>query len=87
MTRGTPVAPSAPLTDVPDRAAGSIRRTMHVDVGPRGEWSSPLAMEGAARDLHTDEQHATVLAEVQVTAGFDISRRLESLTTTPSAPW
>jgi hypothetical protein len=59
-------------------------------------------MEGAARDLRTgvegadgqggdrpdDGPHAaTVLAEVRVTAGFDISRRLESLTTTPSAPW
>lgn len=95
MTEGTPVSLRAPLEDVPPRAAGSVRRTMHVDVGPRGEWSSPLAMEGAARDLRTGtdgpEGHvpgdATVLAEVHVTAGFDISRRLESLTTAPVAPW
>jgi hypothetical protein len=71
---------------------------MHVDVGPRGEWSSPLAMEGAARDLRTAPQGpdagpggvpggATTLAEVHVMAGFDISRRLESLTTSPAAPW
>jgi hypothetical protein len=26
---------------------------MHVDVGPRAEWTSSLAMEGAARDLRT----------------------------------
>jgi len=67
---------------------------MHVDVGPRGQWSSPLAMEGAARDLRTDPGaagdgpgHGTVLAEVHVSAGFDISRRLESLATTPAAAW
>ncbi len=64
---------------------------MHVDVGPRGEWSSPLAMEGAARDLRTGPadrgEGASVLAEVHVTAGFDISRRLESLDTSPAAPW
>ena len=79
-----------PLPDVPARAPGSVRRTMHVDVGPRGEWSSPLAMEGAARDLRTGPRagaDVTVLAEAHVTAGFDITRRLESLATTPTAPW
>jgi hypothetical protein len=85
------VALRDPIPDVPARAPGSVRRTMHVDVGPRGEWSSPLAMEGAARDLRTDSpgspDTATVLAEVHVTAGFDVSRRLESLSTSPSAPW
>jgi len=63
---------------------------MHVDVGPRGEWSSPLAMEGAARDLRTGPggpAAAATLAEVHVMAGFDMSRRLESLTTSPAAPW
>src|ERR1700722_9258108 len=94
MAEGTPAGLRAPLTDVPARVAGSIRRTMHVDVGPRGEWSSPLAMEGAARDVRTGAPgpqggpgDATVLAQVQVSAGFDISRRLESLTTSPAAPW
>ena len=77
-----------PLTDVPARVPGSVRRTMHVDVGPRGEWSSPLAMEGAARDLQTvGPDDAEVVAEVHVTAGFDISRRLESLETSPAASW
>ena len=97
MTKGAPVVLRDPLPDVPARAAGSVRRTMHVDVGPRGEWSSPLAMEGAARDLRTAAAvgdtpggvpgDATVLAEVHVTAGFDVSRRLESLETSPEAPW
>jgi hypothetical protein len=92
VTDGTPVALRAPLEDVPARAAGSVRRTMHVDVGPRGEWTSPLAMEGAARDLRTGSgsdvpNDVTVLAEVHVSAGFDISRRLESLSTTPVAAW
>ncbi len=95
MSEGTPVGLRAPLGDVPARAPGSVRRTMHVDVGPRGDWSSPLAMEGAARDLRTGPAgpagdgpgDATVLAEVHVTAGFDVSRRLESLTTSPASPW
>jgi len=94
VTEGTPVALREPLPDVPARALGSVRRTMHVDVGPRGQWSSPLAMEGAARDLRTGSGtvgdgpgHGTVLAEVRVSAGFDISRRLESLATTPAAAW
>jgi hypothetical protein len=47
-------------------------------------------MEGAARDLRTgpdDPADVTTLAEVHVMAGFDISRRLESLTTVPAAAW
>jgi hypothetical protein len=90
VTKSTPVALRAPLPDVPARAPGSVRRTMHVDVGPRGEWSSPLAMEGAARDLRTGPAVPTdpaVLAEVHVSAGFDVSRRLESLATVPTASW
>jgi len=90
VTTGTPAVLRHPLPDVPARAAGSVRRTMHVDVGPRGAWSSPLAMEGAARDVRTAADgsgRATVLAEATVTAGFDMARRLESLATTPDAPW
>jgi len=83
-----PDAPRDPLPGLPPRAPGSIRRTMHVDVGPRGSWSSPLAMEGAARDLRTDADGAgVVLARARVSAGFDMGRRLESLDTTPRAAW
>ncbi len=88
VSPSTPVTLRDPLPDVPARAPGSVRRTMHVDVGPRGQWSSPLAMEGAARDLATDPGgQGTVLARVHVTAGFDISRSLESLATSPPAAW
>jgi hypothetical protein len=90
MTVGTPGVPRDPLPDVPPRTAGSVRRTMHVDVGARGAWTSPLAMQGAARDLRTDDACAgrvTVLAEAKVTAGFDMARHLESLETAPAAPW
>src|ERR1700676_1227078 len=93
-----PVSLRDPLPDVPARAPGSVRRTMHVDVGPRGEWSAPLAMEGAARDLRTEPrgtdggsehrpERSSVVAEVHVSAGFDVSRRLESLAPSPAAPW
>jgi hypothetical protein len=63
---------------------------MHVDVGPRGQWSSPLAMEGAARDLRTGadgDDDVTVLGRARVTAGFDVARRLESIVAEPEAPW
>src|ERR1700676_94483 len=105
-----PVSLRDPLPDVPARAPGCGRPPMPVEVGPRGEWSSPLAMEGAARDLRTglhsaeggaesgsehrsehSAEHSAerdfLLAEVHVSAGFDVSRRLESLATSPAAPW
>jgi hypothetical protein len=46
-------------------------------------------MEGAARDLRTgpDGESGEVLAQVEVTAGFDMARRLESLSTVPGATW
>jgi len=63
---------------------------MHVDVGPRTEWSGRLAMEGAARDLWSGPRGAdaaSVLAAAHVGATFDDQRRLESLTATPPAGW
>jgi hypothetical protein len=62
---------------------------MHVDVGPRAEWTSTLAMEGAARDLRTGSERSdtAVLAEAAVRAGFDTERRLESLWTAPAVEW
>jgi hypothetical protein len=90
MAGGTPGILRDPLPDVPPRTSGSIRRTMHVDVGARGSFTSPLVIQGAARDLRTDEAEAggvTVLAETAVSAGFDMARHLESLETTPAASW
>jgi len=90
VTEGTPEGLRDPLHGVPARPPGSVRRTMHVDVGPRGAWSSPLAMEGGARDLRTGgsgPEDVAVVAEARVEAGFDVGRRLESLTTVPEASW
>jgi hypothetical protein len=63
---------------------------MHVDVGRRGSWGSPLAIEGAARDLRTGAagpDEVTVLAEATATADFDEARQLASLVTEPPEPW
>lgn len=90
VIEGTPEAPRAPLTGLPPRALGSVRRTMHVDVGRQGSWGAPLVIEGGARDLRTGDESpddVTVLAEATATARFDDGRHLETLVTEPHAPW
>jgi Protein of unknown function (DUF2889) len=78
-----------PLERLPARAPGSLRRTMHVDVGARTEWGSPLPMSGSGRDVATGSgtEDMRVLAEASVKAGFDPERTLLTLATTPDAPW
>jgi hypothetical protein len=95
---GEAVAPGAfvaggmrePLGTVPERRAGTLRRTMHVDIGPRAAWGSALSLTGAARDLRTGPGgpgDVAVVAEAAVASEFDEGRRLVSLTTRPDAPW
>lgn len=87
---GTPAPPRDPLSALPPRRPGSLRRTMHVDVGPRAGFSSSLVMTGAARDLRTGPAalgDATVLAEAAMSAQFDAGRNLMVLETTPAADW
>ncbi len=81
---------SDPLAAVPARRPGSVRRTMHVDVGSRAEFGAALSLVGAARDLRTGPDggtDVTVLAEASVAAGFDEGRRLVTLVTSPVARW
>jgi len=82
-------APRDPLVRLVRRAPGSLRRTMHVDVGARTSWGAALPMSGGARDIRTgaDAAGVEVLAEASLTAGFDPGRALVSLTTTPRARW
>jgi hypothetical protein len=81
-------AVSVPLASTPPRRPGSLRRTMHVDVGVRSGWGDPLPMSGAARDIRTGEDGSvTVLAEAGLTAAFDVGRCLVELETSPAAPW
>ncbi|MHB8439714.1 MAG: DUF2889 domain-containing protein [Acidimicrobiales bacterium] len=87
MTFGTS-APCSPLAEVSRRAPGSVRRTMHVDVGARAAWGAALPMEGVARDLRTAaDGKAEVLAAAHVTAGFNTDRELVELVVSPEAPW
>jgi len=72
---------------------------MSIDIGPRRGFSAALDMTGLARDIRTgpgagrdddpddDNEDVTVLAEAAVEAGFDPSRKLVSLETTPNAVW
>ncbi|HUO48041.1 MAG TPA: DUF2889 domain-containing protein [Acidimicrobiales bacterium] len=83
-------AVSTPLDATPARRPGSLRRTMHVDVGVRSSWADPLPMSGAARDIRSgdgDPDEVTVLAEAALTASFDVGRRLVEVETTPPATW
>lgn len=88
MSTGTS-APRLPLTSLATRAPGSVRRTMHVDVGARTGWGVDLVMSGAARDLRTGADPAApeVLASAEVHASFDGERTLVSLECDPVAPW
>jgi DUF2889 family protein len=82
--------PADPLPGIPARRPGSVRRTMHVDVGARTEWGVALPMSGAARDLRTGTTGAddvTVLAQAALAASFDADRTLVGLETTPAAAW
>ncbi|HEY7947965.1 MAG TPA: DUF2889 domain-containing protein [Acidimicrobiales bacterium] len=97
MTERTPAALRDPLPAVPVRQAGALRRTMSIDIGPRRGFSAALDMTGLARDIRTGPGpnaisddgggDVTVLAEASVAAGFDPSRKLISLETTPGAVW
>ena len=79
-----------PLPRTPQRRTGSVRRTMHVDVGARTEWGVALPMSGAARDMRTASRgpdDVTVLAEAALAASFDTDRVLVELETTPGTSW
>lgn len=82
-------APNDPLAAVPARLPGSLRRTMHVDVGARQEWVIPLPIAGGARDLRTGDDPADpeVLDEVRVEATFDRDRSLVEIAADPPADW
>jgi hypothetical protein len=63
---------------------------MSIDIGPRRGFSAALDMSGLARDIRTTgtgDDDVRVVAEASVAAGFDMSRRLVSLETTPTADW
>lgn len=80
--------PRRPLEAVPARQPGSVRRSMHVDVGARTEWGASLPIVSGARDLRTDpDGSVTVLAEARVEAGFDPARCLVEARSTPPVAW
>ena len=79
-----------PMQSVPELRAGTLRRTMHLDVGPPASWSSrgrELEVSGAARDIRAGSQGAEVLSAGSVHAVFDPARVLVSLETDPDTPW
>lgn len=88
MTSGTS-APRQPLPSLEQRRSGSVRRTMHVDVGARHGWGVELPITGAARDLRTDELDVPprILSEAKLEAAFDGQRALVELRASPSPPW
>jgi hypothetical protein len=98
-TDGSPgvFGPRDPLCEVPSLTPRTIRRTMHVDVGPTTDWFSggELLIEGAARDVHgraaatagESEAGSDTLAAAHLSARFDSARVLVALETDPRADW
>jgi hypothetical protein len=92
-----------PLQAVPALGPGTLRRTMHLDVGPPASWSSrgqQLEVSGAARDIRAAgaggagglgaggaAEGLEVLSTGAVRARFDPARVLVSLDTDPDTPW
>ena len=76
-----------PATATPPRAAGSVRRTSHIDMIPRGASTRlGLSLVGGARDvLSSPDGGAVVLDAATVRAELGEGRALESLTTDPDA--
>ena len=87
-TSGWDPPPRRPLDAVPARRPGSVRRSMHVDVGARTEWGAALPIVSGARDLRTaPDGSVTVLAEARVEAAFDPARCLVEARSTPPVDW
>ncbi|MGO9341203.1 MAG: DUF2889 domain-containing protein [Acidimicrobiales bacterium] len=82
-----------PLSEVPSFTHSTIRRTMHVDVGPANEWfgGGELQIDGSARDVRglavAAEGSFETLAAASVSARFDRKRVLDHLETDPVSPW
>ena len=76
-----------PAPTTPRRAAGSIRRTSHIDMIPHGGGTqSGLSLVGVARDVLTRRDGGgVVLDEALVCAELGEGRTLEDLTTEPHA--
>ncbi len=81
-----------PLRAVPALTVSTLRRTMHVDVGPANEWfgGGELQIDGAARDVRGRSRANggfETLATGSVSARFDRKRVLDHLETDPVTSW
>lgn len=73
-----------PVRTTPARAAGSVRRTSHVDMIFVGDG---LRLRGAARDLFTDDSRiAHVQGEANIDAHLDAHRIITRITNSPATP-
>jgi Protein of unknown function (DUF2889) len=79
VSSATPARPGSPLTRLPGRRPGSVRRTSSLAIEPAGEWDNGTVVEGIARDSAASGDGAvTVLAAASVTATLDAGSRLTS---------
>jgi hypothetical protein len=70
---------SNPLTRLPARRPGSLRRTSSLAIEPAGEWANGTIVEGVARDSAARGDGAVrVLRSASVTATLDAGSRLTS---------
>jgi hypothetical protein len=87
---GSVVYPNAvqdPSTGSIDRVPGSIRRTSHIDMIPRGTTMEGLTLRAGARDLLTSPGGASdVVAAARLEAELGPGRVLQALHTEPALP-
>jgi hypothetical protein len=81
-----------PLRSVPELLDGTLRRTMHVDVGPAAAWAvkgRDLELAGSARDVRGGSEVGSpiVVNQASIRARFDSGRVLVALETEPEAAW
>jgi len=71
---------AGPLTRLPQRGHGSVRRTATLDAAPDGSWEAGWILTGIARDLLTDHDGGShVLAQVEISARIGARGELREL--------
>jgi hypothetical protein len=70
---------SNPVTRLPDRRPGSVRRISSLAIEPAGEWDNGTVVTGVSQDSVVGDGTVIVLRTASVTAALDAGSRLTSV--------